>query len=36
MSRVGRDRGGSGMRMHGQKIERHVARHQLYVHGAHA
>jgi len=21
------------MRVHGQKIERHVARHQLYVHG---
>ena len=24
------------MRVHGQKIERHVARHQLYVHGGHA
>ena len=23
------------MRVHGQKIERHVARHHLYVHGGH-
>lgn len=35
MGRVGRYRAGSGMRMYRQKIERHVARHHLHVHGSH-